>query len=188
MCPEGFRVYGPAVAKGRDATKDAPTPWQSLLLQTVLQGFLGLVDAAFRASAALALLTTGSLVFSGLFRRSFDLLAYAGHVGHPSLRRVCLFASLPQGVRAQPSRRGRTNGPYPSAGTLGTARGDRQKPTPRTKAETGARACLGRPGRTPTDGSRARCAPPRREGCGPRPRNCRPLSPRVRPYPGSVRE
>jgi hypothetical protein len=44
MCPEGFRVYGPGVAKGRDATKDAPTPWQSLLLQTVLQGFLGLLS------------------------------------------------------------------------------------------------------------------------------------------------
>src|SRR5215212_6476977 len=96
----------------------------------VLEGFLGVAYAALRTSGTLALLTTGCLVLSGLLRRPFNLLAYAGHVDHPSLRRVYLFASLPLGVRTQPSRRDYANGPYPSAGISGTARGDCWKTTP----------------------------------------------------------
>src|SRR5215212_11234545 len=91
----------------RPEPRRTPAPQKSLLLQAVLEGFLGLVHAAFRASfATLALLLAGYLVFGSLLRRPFDLLAYAGHVGHPSLRRACLFASLPLGVSTQPSTGG----------------------------------------------------------------------------------
>src|ERR671916_612588 len=76
-----------------------------LLLQPILEGSLGLVHAAFRAFGVLALLVTGYLVLSGLRRRPFDLLAYVGHVDHPSLRRVYLFVTLPTGVCTQPSMR-----------------------------------------------------------------------------------
>src|SRR4028119_463151 len=53
----------------------------------VLDGPLGLIRAAFRASGALlALLVPGHLALGGLHRCLFDLVTYAGHVGLPSLR------------------------------------------------------------------------------------------------------
>src|SRR5215203_3558107 len=87
----------------------------SLLLQTVRDGPLGLVHAAFRASGALilpALLLTGDLVLGGLRRRLFDLRAYASHLDHPSLWGTFLYfyelAILASGAPAsQPTRPGR---------------------------------------------------------------------------------